>query len=114
MKSFEKKIRGLVYKCDEKDITLYILADEIADGTNAFLRTYFTGQNRTVTRTTFKVKINSNSMAFLDKGRQCLISVGELLNQVVELTVAIKHYNFSANGKKITGWNMQLIEMHPI
>lgn len=114
MKSFEKNLRGLFYKCDEKDITLYILADEIAYDTNKFLRSYFTGQNRTITATTFKVKRTDESKAHLDKAKQVLIDIQTLLEQVVEIKVTIKHYSFSSNGKKITGWNMRLLEIHPI
>jgi hypothetical protein len=36
------------------------------------------------------------------------------MDQVVEVNVAVLHYNFSHAGEKITGWNMRLLEMHPI
>ncbi len=111
---FEKKLRGLLYKCDEKYITFYILADEMATDTNKFLKTYFTGQNKTITPTTFKVKITGKSKAHLDKAQQVQILPQELINQVVEINVIVKHYNFLQADKKIIGWNMTLNEMHPI
>lgn len=114
MRSFEKKLRGFVYRCDEKYVTLYILADEIAEDTNKFLKSYFVGQNKTITRSTFKVKMHAGSCAHLDKARQSPTAISNLVGQVVEVNVTVAHYNFIHAGEKITGWNMRLLEMHPI
>ncbi len=114
MRSFERKLRGLVHKYDDKYVTLYILADEIAFDTNKFLKTYYTGQNKTITKVTYKVKLNSKSLFHLDKVGQIPTTPNELLEKVVELNVNVKHYNFTYAGEKIIGWNMTLLEMHPI
>jgi hypothetical protein len=113
MRSFEKNLRGLFYECDEKTATFYILAEEISPDTYKFLHTYFPGQNRSITANKFKVKISSNTKAHLDKAEQSPVYYMDLIEQMVEIKVLVKHYSFSSNGKKITGWNMQLIEMHP-
>ncbi len=34
--------------------------------------------------------------------------------RVIKKSCKTKHYNFTCAGEKINGWNMTLLEMHPI
>ncbi len=113
MRNFEKVLHALFYSLDKDHATFYILEEGAAPDTYKFLTTYYAGQNRTITPIQFKTKILQTTKAHLDKAEQRPVLLEELLQQTVELKVKVRHYCFMNNGKKIAGWLMNLIEVHP-
>lgn len=97
----QRKIKALLKSADDKS-ALFLRLSGDRDTAN-FLNTYRPFKNRTITADTFKVKITKSSPA-----------VAEYTGKIVELTISIKNYMFFVNGKKIDGWNMELMAIESI
>lgn len=115
----ELKIRAYYKSCDNesKKLTMLFLDDNIDPYTrSAITRLYYPAQCNPMNqaKTEFYVKFNSASRAYLDLMDASPTSIQSLVDQVVEIIVYIRHYNFvGANGKKIIGWNLNLIKINP-
>jgi hypothetical protein len=102
------------YDSENKKLTMLFLDDEIEAFTKDFLNKYYSAaQNNPVKSQEFYVKWDKKSIAYVDKSGVCLVPVQELIDKVVNLCVYIKHYNFMSNGKKIQGWNINLVKINP-
>lgn len=107
------------FKCyDEvtKKLTIAFLDESIEPFTKSFLsRHYSYMQNNPMSTQQFYVKFNLQySMCYLDKLKQIRVPLQKLLEQIVTITVYVKHYNFVSNGKKIQGWNLNLLQIIPV
>jgi len=107
----EVRLKGYFNNCDyqNKKITVLFLDDAF---TRDFLMKYYSSsQNNPIKNGEFYVKFTNNSKCFLDKAYLCQAPIQSLLDNVVNITAVIKHYNFTSNGEKISGWNLNLVHM---
>lgn len=119
MKQKEITIKAFFKSYDEnyKKLTLLFLDDEVEPFTKSFLTKYYSSaQNNPIKYGEFSVKHDvRKSRVYIDKGEQILAPIQDLLDQIVEMTVFIRHYNFTdKSGKKIIGWNINLVKMIPV
>lgn len=115
-KEFTIKAYFNSYNPEYKKMTMLFLDDEIEPFTKSYLTKYYFGaQNNPIKNGEFYVKFDvKKAKVYADKSCQFNTAVQELLDQVVEMRVYIKHYNFvDKSGKKIIGWNINLISMIP-
>lgn len=97
-----------------KKLTLLFLDDEIDDTRNILQRFYSDKHNNPIRHNEFTVKFDTKSKCFIDKSDMSQVPLLDLVDQTVILQVYIKHYNFTdKTGKKISGWNINLIKMNP-
>lgn len=102
------------YDQENKKLTLLFLNEEIEPFTKDFLTKYYSAaQNNPVKPQEFYVKWNKICKVYIDKADMCQVPVQSLQDKVVTLSVYIKHYNFVSYGKKIQGWNINLVKMNP-
>lgn len=112
-------LRGLLKSCDKdsKKIILILLDREI----EKFTFDYLNNKSNPIEITPlsynnhFYVKLNRQSKAYLDKNCETITSIENLIDQVVNLSVKVYHFNFrdQKSGKKVRGWNLTLINMYP-
>lgn len=112
----EINLRAYFKSCEDKKLTMLFMDDDIETFTKQFLTKYYSNaQNNPIRNQEFYVKFDQKkSICYLDKADQIIIPIEELLNKFVEMTIYIKHYNFISNGRKVIGWNINLINMRPL
>ena len=99
-----------------KKLTMLFLDDEIEPFTKSYLtKYYFATQHNPINGMEFVVKFDATkAKIYKDKGDQLPVPIQDMLDQVVKLDIYIKHYNFTdKSGKKIIGWNINLVKMTP-
>lgn len=98
-----------------KKLTMIFLDDEVEKFTREFLTKYYNNaQNNPIRNNEFYVKFNFNSKCYLDKNKTCIGSMNALVDSVVLAKVYIKNYNFTnPDGRKIIGWNINLVDLWP-
>lgn len=104
------------YDATTKKATMLFLDDDTEKFTKEFLTQYYSAsQNNPIRMQEFYVKFDQKkSFCYLDKSDQIRVPIQDLLNKVIIMVVFIKHYNFNSNGKKIQGWNINLLKMNPL
>lgn len=110
-------IRAFLKSCDttSKKLTMIFLDDEIEEFTKSFLMNYYSNaQNNPIRDNEFIVKYCEKSRCFLDNARQTIGSMSDLVDNVITANVFIRHYNFTSGGKKIIGWNVNLVSMQKL
>ncbi len=114
MQPFEQKLQAYFHLVKDGWAIFHIPDKQFMPDTYNFLTQYSPRGNRSIKGNTFKVKLPGMPLAYLDKARQVQIPLIDLVGQMVEITVQVKHYSFMTKGKKIYGWNMSLVEAHPL
>lgn len=103
------------YDAVTKKLTMLFLDDVTEPFTRSFLTQYYNAaQNNPVESQQFYVKFSQYSMCYADKAKQARVPLQDLLQHVVSITIYIKHYNFMSAGKKIQGWNINLLNINLI
>jgi hypothetical protein len=110
----ELTIRAFLREYKAGQLIFAFLDDEREPFTKKFLTECFRAQNSPVIPGGFKVKNVASSKAYRDKACLHQIPTMDLVNNVVEARVVMKHYSFTNKGKKIFGWNLTLIDMSPL
>ncbi|MGL5935432.1 MAG: hypothetical protein ACRCZI_07390 [Cetobacterium sp.] len=110
-------IKGYFHKCDDKykKLTMIFNNDEFTK--SLLMRHYSEYHRNPVDNNEFYVKYDPiKTHAFLDKNNSVFTPIQALIDRHVEMTINIKHYSFVDNksGKKIIGWNINLINIRPI
>lgn len=111
-------LRGLLKSCDKdsKKITLILLDREIEKFTYDYLNNKSNPiEINPVSYNHFYVKLNKQSKAYSDKNCKTINPIENFIDQVVNLTVKVYHFDFrdKKSGKKVRGWNLTLIDMYP-
>jgi hypothetical protein len=111
-------LRGFFKSYDQttKKLTFVLLSREIEKFTYDYLHNKSNPlQINPLRHDQFYVKSNAKSRACLDREGQVITPISGLLDQVVNLTVTVYHYNFKdkKTGKKVVGWSLTLVDMHP-
>lgn len=100
------------YNPNTKKCTMLFLDDEAEPFTKPFLTKYYSSaQNNPLDGQRFYVNTSLKSLCYLDKNHEHVTHIQNLVDNVCELHVKLKNYNFTQNGKKIIGWNIQLLTM---
>jgi|SRR6476661_6002515 len=113
----ELKIYGIVKSSYDNKITLLFIDEpQNTYDTKFKLNKYHSAnQINPIKYQEYYVILNNKSKIFLDKVGIVAANISELIDRTVEMHVYIKHYNFTNHyGKKIMGWNINLISMKPI
>jgi hypothetical protein len=114
-KEFTIKAYFESYDRDKNKLIMLFLDDEVDTFTKSFLTKYYSSsQYNPIHNNKFDVKYTKKSIGYLDKAKQAITSVHNLMDQIVNMTVYISHYNFNANGKRIVGWNINLVDITPV
>ena len=111
----EINLRAYFQSINGKKLTMLFMDDEVESFTKQFLTKYYSNaQNNPIRSQEFYVNFDpKKSICYLDKADQIIVPIEQLLNKFVLMTVYIKHYNFTSNGKKIIGWNINLLSIKP-
>jgi hypothetical protein len=113
-KEFHIKAYYESYATDKNRLIMLFLDDEVDPFTKSFLTKYYSSsQYNPIHNNKFDVKYTKKSIGYLDKAKQVITPVHNLVDQIVYMTVYISHYNFNANGKRIVGWNINLVDIAP-
>ena len=114
-KDFNIKAYYESYDRDKNKLIMLFLDDEVDPFTKSFLTKYYSSsQYNPIHSNKFDVKYTKKSIGYLDKAKQVITPVHNLVDQIVNMTVYISHYNFNSNGKRIVGWNINLVDIAPI
>lgn len=102
------------YEKDKNKLIMLFLDDEVDSFTKSFLAKYYSSsQHNPIHNNKFDVKYTKKSIGYLDKAKHAITPIHNLVDQIVNMTVYISHYNFNANGKRIVGWNVNLVDIAP-
>jgi len=117
MRSKEFNIKAYYEGCDrdKNKLIMLFLDDEVDSFTKSFLTKYYSSSqhNPIHNNNKFDIKFTKKSIGYLDKAKQAITPIHNLVDQIVYMTVYISHYNFNANGKRIVGWNINLVDIAP-
>jgi hypothetical protein len=105
------------YDDTNKKATFLFLDEEAEPFTKKFLMSYYHWeQHNPIKDNEFYAKFNlKQTVCHLDKMCLVRIPIQELIGEVVQITIKLKHYQFNdQRGKRITGWNITIQEMHKI
>lgn len=113
-KEFHIKAYYESYDTERNKLIMLFLDDEVDSFTKSFLTKYYSSsQYNPVHNNKFDIKYTKKSIGYSDKSKQAILSIHNLVDQMVCMTVYISHYNFNSNGKRIVGWNINLVDIRP-
>ena len=112
MKKITLNFKGLLKKNYDGKLTFLFIDDFTKDFLNNHCK--WLG-NKPFNDFEFYVKYDPfKARCFLNKSEHDIISIEHFIDARVQMEVDVNHYSFTSNGKKITGWTINLRVLKPI